>query len=63
MAPAGTYNEFNRASRLTFATKPTLRFFWRGMGEGREGLFTLQASGLTGGKLTRAREGNLIMEG
>ena len=48
---------------LIFATKPTLRFFWRGMGEGREGLFTLQASGLTGGKLTRAREGNLIMEG
>ena len=48
---------------LTFATKPTFLFFWRGMGEGRAGLFTLQASGLTGEKLKRAREGNLIMEG
>lgn len=39
---------------LTFATKPTFLFFWRGMGEGRGGLFTLQASGPDRGK-TEAR--------
>ena len=62
MAPAGAYQSLT-VRDLTFATKPTFLFSWREMGEGRGGLFTLQASGLTGEKLKRAREGNLIMEG
>ena len=56
MAPAGAYQSLTvRLSQLSY--------FSGGMGEGRGGLFTLQASGLTGEKLKRAREGNLIMEG
>ena len=35
---------------LTFATKPTFLFFCWGMGEGRGGLFTFQASGPDRGK-------------